>query len=89
MQAQSVPFGTAVRVEWVDSQNLIGWKYEGTEYPIAKVVTVGFIVTSDKDSIVVSTSIANGSVVVSPTIIPWGAVQDLVYIGEDWNEEEG
>ena len=77
MQAIPLQQGQSVRVVWSDSSYSKGWHYPPYHFgsPLRHIETLGYVVQSDDDVLVVSTSKDQDGGCLCPTFIPWGAVE--------------
>ena len=81
----SIPYGTGVRVRWFDSQYQDGWRYgdPDTLGGVAKIESLGYVVTSNRDDgIVLTTSLIarKGGGALNPFTIPWGCIEALEHL---------
>jgi len=79
-----IPFGTAVQVQWHDSASKRGWLFDGFDN-LAKIQSLGYVVSCTPDTITLSTSIATCQGVLDPVSIPWGAIETIATLGERWD----
>lgn len=91
MQQISVPFGSGVRVTWLDSRAMSGWHHVrvGERIP-ATIVTLGMATRNDDIGLTVSTSIGfDGHMSIDDLTIPWVAITrvDMVPFGYDFDSE--
>lgn len=88
MRSRRLHFGKAVRVQWNDSKSLPGWRYN-TSSPrqVAKIVTQGYVVQTNKEGITVTTSISTEGVSLDDITIPWGCVVNLTLLGREWDRD--
>lgn len=90
MKPQSFKFGAAIRCSWVDSAMRRGWFHppsEGTLKP-QRIVSQGFVVDTNDDAIVLSTSVDDTAAVIGPLIIPWVAITSLNILPEEFHFKE-
>ncbi|CAN5950560.1 unnamed protein product [Sphagnum jensenii] len=80
---QNFPRGRALRVFWQDSTQLSGWQY-GEEVPvhIERVATLGWVVSSSKDGINMTTSLSKNGGALSLVAIPWLAITHIQELPE-------
>lgn len=66
------------RVKWRDSATTRGWRSKD-EGGISVIESIGFLLRSTKDVVVLTTSIDEGGGVLDPIAIPRSAIQKLTY----------
>lgn len=72
------PKGTLVRVRWVDSAVLSGWRAPGTVFEPGIIESIGHTVAHDAQQIVLTTSVSQDSgAVLCPLTIPMGCVEEV------------
>lgn len=78
MLKQVIEPQTPVLVEWRDSTSYRGWQNieEGLEFPIVHVTTIGFVVATNDDALVLTMSMHNDQFF-SPKALPWEAIESL------------
>lgn len=79
MQQIPIPFGTGVRVTWLDSKALDGWNPTklGLREPDT-IVSLGQVTRNTEDGLTISTSIGlDGHLSIDDLTIPWAAVKYL------------
>lgn len=77
MKSKKIPLGTHVKVLWSDSATYSGWRLNTVGMKPAAVVTVGIVMESNKDSLIVSTSIADNGSYLDPVVVPWVAIEQI------------
>lgn len=77
MQRRNIPFGQAVNVLWQDSSALSGWNSIRVLRRIARVRSLGYVVESNLESLVVTTSISDQRDTMDDLIIPWKCIEEL------------
>ena len=85
MRKKNLPFGTPIRVMWVDSSNRKGWIYNREELgEVTQVISIGFTLKSTPDTLTLASSIGNSGEMLTPLTVPWKAITDLQEIPGDW-----
>src|SRR6267142_5930927 len=78
MQRRAVKFGSAIQVDWQDSRAFSGWSYDPKALMTpARIQSLGYVVQSNRDSLVITTSIGNGGQTMDNLSIPWAAVKEI------------
>jgi hypothetical protein len=87
MTPTTFPRGKALRVFWVDSTQIAGWRY-GDQIPvhIEKIITLGWVVNCSTEGIGMTTTIAESGSVLSSVMIPWVAVVHIQELNE-WDRD--
>ena len=70
---KTVKLGHRVFIEWIDSSVEHGWQ-NGREPSIATIRSIGILLSFDKISVAITTSISTGGNSLSVLSIPWCAV---------------
>jgi len=87
-KARKYPFGKAVQVRWYDSKSMFGWTYDDTlQRGCAKIQSIGYVVQTNKEGIVLTTSIGHSRASIDDITIPWGAIAEIQEIGKQWDRE--
>lgn len=78
--------GNAVLIEWKDSRAFSGWCYDakGPMLP-AKIKSLGYAVQSNRDSLVITTSIGNEGQTMDNLAVPWSAIFSLEILPGDYS----
>lgn len=78
MEAIPLKSGQSIRVRWSDSSYAKGWHYPPFRFgsPLRHIESIGFVVQSDAEVLVISTSKDQDTGCLCPTFIPWGAVEE-------------
>lgn len=84
MIKQELPFGTAVRVYWVDSAIHHGWS-QAEDASIVRIVSLGYVVRCDDDFLAIANSITTLEGVACPMAIPWQAIVQVQNLPEVWS----
>lgn len=80
--------GSALRIFWVDSCHSPGWQYGDRGIPeVERVVTLGFVVASNEEGLVLSTSLSQKGAALAPVIVPWEAITHIQEIPSEWHRE--
>lgn len=87
MKPESFKFGTAVRVQWLDSAMRRGWSRPSDDAPYIPqhIVSQGFVVEATTDSLTITTSVDDERSVIAPLIVPWGCIKDIKFLPEEYN----
>lgn len=90
MKAQTFKFGTAVRVQWVDSAMRRGWSRPDSDGPYApqRIVSQGFVVESNDKGLTITSSIDDENSVIGPMIMPWGCIENLQVLPQEFHHAE-
>lgn len=76
----------AVRAYWLDSQVEQGWKYDMDQAgDSAKICSIGYVVNTTPEAVVLTTSIGSKGGALSPLSIPWKAIEKLEKLGKSWD----
>lgn len=74
--------GTVIAVKWIDSRPKAGWIKKGDDVPLGQIVSVGFLVATDRAKLTLSTSMQNDNAFsLDPLSIPWVAVKHIIELG--------
>ncbi len=81
--------GKAVRVVWVDSITNGGWQYNTLQRigQLGRITSLGYVVKTTDDALVLSTSIGANEAVLDPVAIPKKCIIDLQVLGEEWDRQ--
>ena len=79
--------GTPLRVFWVDSAHLPGWSYGSPELRVEAIVTLGYVVESRHDGLVLSTSIGHNLAYLAPLIVPWPSITHIQELPAEWQRD--
>lgn len=78
MQRRAVKFGSAIQVDWQDSRAYSGWSYDPREKVTpAQIKSLGYVVQSNEDSLVITTSLGNAGQSIDKLSIPWRAISEI------------
>lgn len=87
MKPKMFPKGLALRVFWVDSTQIAGWRYaDNLPVHIEKIVTLGWVVNCSDEGISLTTTIASSGSVLSSVMIPWVSVVHVQELNE-WDRD--
>lgn len=86
--------GTAVRAVWEDSAHLSGWRYkhevEQASKDTAKIYSLGFVVRSVKNSLLLSSTLSEGGIGALGIVqIPWNSIVEIQKLGENLDLKKG
>lgn len=84
MEAIRIDEGVAIRVMWKDSSTRKGWKFDLAPAP-GKIISLGYCTGANADAIQISTSVNEEFSYIDPLDIPWGAIENVTLLGEEWN----
>jgi len=76
MEAKILPFATPVRVAWLDSKSLGGWRAEPDGLTPGRVESLGFVALASELGLAITSSIGEEKLVYDPYVIPWGCIED-------------
>lgn len=80
-----VSAGEVVVFDWVDSSASNGWQRPFPQaLKLLKITTLGYVVATSEESISVTTSIANDGQVMDALSVPWGCINKLVVLPDEW-----
>lgn len=86
MQRRRVRFGNAVLIRWTDSRAFNGWAYDPTTLRTpARIQSLGYVVQSNPESLVITSSIGSAGQTMDDLSVPWGAIQELEILPGDWS----
>ena len=84
MKPRKLAVGTPVKFKWADSDYAQGWHYpQGVmTYPTlspkpTEIATIGWVVATSRDSLIVTTSIGENGGALTPVSVPWRAIFNL------------
>lgn len=84
MEAIRIDEGAAIRVMWKDSSTRKGWKFDLAPAP-GKIISLGYCTGATGEGLQISTSVNEEFSYIDPLDIPWGAIEDVTLLGEEWN----
>lgn len=79
MKKMDVPVGTVVAIKWVDSHTDQGWNRSTLveKWELQRINTIGYVISSNRDGLKVTTSISNKGFTMDDLSIPWGCIETL------------
>lgn len=86
MQPMKLPEGTAVHVVWVDSWTRKGWHKQTAFIDVGRVESIGYVHKAT-DSCLALCSAAMADMGLDPYSIPWGAIERIEELGEQYNRD--
>lgn len=85
MTALDLQPGKAVFILWEDSATIDGWQF-GPKPDPGIIATVGWLVSSNEQALVVSSSLNDEFSCICPLSIPWSCVTQCEELEPQWNE---
>lgn len=86
MQRRRVRYGNAVLVDWTDSRAFAGWSYDpATPRLPAQIKSLGYVVQSNAQGLVITTSLGSGGQSMDDLCVPWSAIFSLEILPGDYS----